>query len=247
MKFFFPFGQYILLLRNVFSKAEQRKIYIRRIFDESNAIGVESLGIVAVISIFVGAVTTINTAYQLVSNLIQDSVIGSIVSDSSILELSPTITCLVLAGKVGSNMATEIGSMRVSEQIDAMEVMGVNSAGYLIFPKIIASIFMLPALIIISMFLSIFGGFLIGYFTGIVAPEQFIEGARSSFRVYTFVFAMIKTVTFAFVISSVSSYQGYHAGGGSIEVGKASTRAVVYSSVLILLSDYLLAQLLLND
>jgi phospholipid/cholesterol/gamma-HCH transport system permease protein len=245
MRFFFYFGEYLMLLRNTFSKPEQRRIYIRRIFDEANGLGVQSLGIVTIISLFVGAVTTVNTAYQLVSALISDSVIGSVVSDSTILELAPTITSLVLAGKIGSNIATELGSMRVSEQIDAMEVMGVNSAGYLIFPKIIAMLFMLPILIICSMFLSILGGYTVGAVTGIVSGQDFVEGARESFRTYTFVFAMIKTFTFAFLISSVSAYQGYYAAGGSIDVGKASTRAVVYSSVLILLSDYVLAQLLL--
>jgi phospholipid/cholesterol/gamma-HCH transport system permease protein len=245
MKFFFYFGEYLLLLRNTFSKPEQRNIYIQRIFDEAYAIGVESLGIVAIVSVFIGAVTTINTSYQLVAAWISDSVIGSVVSDSTILELSPTIATLVLAGKIGSNIATELGTMRVSEQIDAMEVMGVNSAGYLILPKIIAALVMLPALIVISMFLSILGGYLVGKFTGIVSPDHFIAGAQNSFKVFTFVFAMIKTFTFAFLISSVSSYQGYYTQGGSIEVGRASTRAVVYSSVLILLFDYLLAQLFL--
>lgn len=245
MRFFRYFGMYLLLLRNTFSKPEQRKIYIRRIFDEANSMGVQSIGIVAIISTFTGAVTTLNTAYQLVSGLVSDTIIGQIVAASTMLELAPTITCLVLAGKVGSSIATELGSMRVSEQIDAMEVMGVNSAGYLILPKIIAAIFMFPVLISIALFLSVLGGYLIGYFTGIVPPDHFIEGARNDFRVFTYVFAIIKTFTFAFIISSVSSYQGYKAEGGSIEVGRASTKAVVYSSVLILLFDYLLAQLLL--
>jgi phospholipid/cholesterol/gamma-HCH transport system permease protein len=245
MRFFYYFGQYLMLLRNTFSKPEQRRIYIRRIFEEADSLGVQSLGIVTIVSLFVGAVTTVNTAYQLVSGLIKDTVIGSVVSDSTILELAPTITSLVLAGKIGSNIATELGSMRVSEQIDAMEVMGVNSAGYLVFPKIIAMLVMLPILIIIAMFLSILGGYLVGMATGILSGEDFIEGARASFRLYTFIFAMIKTFTFAFLISSVSAYQGYYAAGGSIDVGRASTRAVVYSSVLILLSDYVLAQLLL--
>lgn len=245
MKFFFHFGSYLYLLKNTFSRLGQRQVYVRLVFEEANKIGVQSLGIVAIISVFIGAVTTLNTAYQLVSAFISDSVIGSVVSDSTILEFAPTITSLVLAGKIGSNIATELGSMRVSEQIDAMEVMGVNSAGYLIFPKIIAALFMLPALIVIAMFLSILGGFMVGYFTGIVAPNSFIEGARDSFRVFTFAFALIKTVTFAFLISTVASFQGYYVNGGSIEVGEASTRAVVYSSILILLFDFILAKLLL--
>ncbi|MDQ3073303.1 MAG: ABC transporter permease [Bacteroidota bacterium] len=245
MNFFYSFGEYISLLEKTFSKPEQRRIYVNRIFNEATSIGVESLGIVTIISLFVGAVTTINTAYQLTSALIEDSVVGSVVSDSTILELAPTITSLVLAGKIGSNIATELGSMRVSEQIDAMEVMGVNSAGYLVFPKIIAALFMLPCLIIIAMFLSIMGGMMVGALTGIVSVEDFSEGARESFRTYTLFFAVVKSITFAFIISSVSSYQGFFVSGGSIEVGKASTRAVVYSSVLILLSDYMLAQLFL--
>lgn len=212
---------------------------------EGTSIGVESVGIVSVTSIFVGAVTTVNTAYQLVSPLVPKSAIGSVVSDSTILELSPSIMCLVLAGKIGSNLATEIGSMRVSEQIDAMEVMGVNAPGYLILPKITAALFVIPMLIILSMFLSISGGLLVGQVTGILSPQDFAEGARSSFRNFTFIFAMIKTVTYAFIISSVASYQGFYVKGGSIEVGRASTRAVVFSCVLILLSDYILAQLLL--
>lgn len=245
MTFIENLGKYVLLLGNVFSNPEQRKVYMRRFFEEAFSLGVQSLGIVAIISVFVGAVTTINTAYQLTSDLIADSIIGAVVSDSTILELSPTICSLVLAGKVGSNIATELGSMRVSEQIDAMDVMGVNSAGLLIWPKIMAFIVMLPVLIICSMFLAILGGYGIGYFTGIVSPHDFVTGAQSVFRPFTFVFAIIKTLTFAFIISSVSSYQGYYVDGGSIEVGKAATRAVVYSSVLLLLSDYVLAQLLL--
>ena len=245
MKFFYHFGEYIMLLHKTFSRPEKRKIYIKRFFNEANSLGVESLGIVAITSVFVGAVTTVNTAYQLVSGLVANTIIGSIVSDSSILELAPTITSLVLAGKIGSNIATELGSMRVSEQIDAMEVMGVNSAGYLILPKILAAAIMLPALIVISMTLSILGGYFVGVAADIVPGENFITGARNTFRVFTFEFSMIKSFTFAFIISSVSSYQGYFVQGGSIEVGKASTRAVVYSSVLILLSDYILAQLFL--
>ncbi|MCX6351815.1 MAG: ABC transporter permease [Bacteroidetes bacterium] len=246
MNLFSAFGSYLILLNKTFTRPEKGKVFWQRLLFECNAIGVESLGIVAIISLFIGAVSTINTAYQLVSNLVQKSIIGAIVSDTTILEFSPTIASLVLAGKVGSNIATELGGMRVSEQIDAMEVMGVNSAGFLILPKITASLFVIPCLIIISMGLSIFGGWFIGGVTGAVSPTEFMSGARGTFRTYTFVFAMIKTFTFSFIISSVSAYQGYYAGGSAIEVGRASTRAVVYSSVLILFSDYLLAQLLLD-
>jgi phospholipid/cholesterol/gamma-HCH transport system permease protein len=236
---------YLLLLRNTFSKPEQGKIYLKRIFYEANVMGVESLGIVAIISTFTGAVTTLNTAYQLVTGLVPDTIIGQIVTNSTMLELSPTITCLVLAGKVGSSISTELGSMRVSEQIDAMEVMGVNSASYLILPKIIAAIVMFPLLITVALFLSVLGGYLIGLLTGIVPPGHFIEGARTDFKVFTYTFAIIKTFTFAFIISSVSSFQGYKVEGGSVDVGRASTKSVVYCSVLILFFDFLLAKLIL--
>jgi phospholipid/cholesterol/gamma-HCH transport system permease protein len=245
MRLFFYFGEYVILLKKVFSRPEKWSVFWKRFIYESTSIGVESLGIVAIISIFEGAVTTINTAYQLVTGLVPRSVIGSIISDSTILELSPTITTLVLAGKIGSNISTEIGSMRVQEEIDAMEVMGVNSASFLILPKITAALFTLPLLIIISMGLSIFGGYFIGMVTGLVSPDEFVSGARNTFRPYTFYFSMIKILTYSFIITSVSSYQGYFAGSSSIDVGRASTKAVVYSSILILLFDFILAKLLL--
>ena len=245
MRILYNLGAYVLLLKDTFSKPEKASIYWKRFIFECNAIGVQSLGIVAIIAVFTGAVTTINTAYQIVSGLVSKSIIGAIVSDTNILEFSPTITCLVLAGKVGSNIATELGSMRVSEQIDALEVMGVNSAGYLILPKVIAAVVVIPMLIIISMGISVYGGWFVGETTGIVTSNDFIAGARSTFRGYTFFFAMAKSYSFSFIIATVSSYQGYHAGGSSLEVGRASTRAVVYSCVLILIADFILAKLLL--
>lgn len=245
MGFFHEFGKFILLIRSAFSKPEKGKIIVQRIFIEMNNIGVRSLGIVTMISVFMGAVTTIQTAYQLISGLVADSVIGSVVSDSSILELSPTITCLVLAGRVGSNIASEIGTMRVTEQIDALEVMGINSAGYLILPKIIASLLVIPMLVIISMTLSISGGIAAGHYTGIVSMADFVEGARDSFRTFTLIFALMKAFSFAFVISSVPAFQGFYTSGGALEVGRSSTKAVVLSCVFILLLDYLLASLFL--
>lgn len=241
----FYFGKYLLLLRNTFSKPEKGKLYLQRILSEMNNIGVKSLGIVIMISVFMGAVTTIQTSYQLVSDFISNSVIGSVVSNSTILELSPTITSLVLAGRVGSSIASEIGTMRVSEQIDALEVMGINSAGYLILPKIVAALFVIPMLVIISMFLSISGGILAGEVTNILSMEEFLTGTRSTFKTFTLVFSLMKAFTFAFVISSVPAYQGYYTYGGSLEVGQSSTKAVVLSCVFILFLDYLLAQLFL--
>ena len=208
-------------------------------------IGVGSLGIVAIISVFLGAVTTVQTAYQLFSSLIPRSIIGSIVSDSTILELAPTITSLVLAGKIGSSIASELGTMRITEQIDALEIMGVNTPAYLIGPKILGAVIIVPCLIIISTFLCIYGGLLAGHLSGLVAQDEFILGARDTFKGFNVVLCMVKSVTFAFIISSVASYQGFHTHGGSLEVGKSSTRAVVYCCILILFSDYMIAELLI--
>ncbi len=245
MTIFYHLGRYILWIRSMFSKPERLRVYAGRTLEEMNNIGVGSLPIVALISVFVGAVTTVQTAYQLVSAWIAKSVIGTVVSDSTLLELAPTITCLVLAGKVGSNIAGEIGTMRVTEQIDALEVMGINSAGYLALPKIVASLIMIPLLIVISNFLGISGGMIAGKLSGILTPDQFMIGARSTFKFYTLFISLLKSVCFAYIISSISSFQGYFTSGGALEVGKASTRAVVYSCVMILLTDYLIAQILL--
>lgn len=226
-------------------KPEKVKVFIQRLFHEMNSIGIGSLPIVAITALFIGAVTTVQTAYQLVSGLISKSVIGTIVSDSTMLELGPTITCLVLSGKVGAHISSEIGNMRISEQIDALEVMGINAPGYLALPKILAGVIMIPILNIIAITLSIYGGYMAGELSGILTHEEFVSGARSTFKGFTLVFSMIKAFTFAFIITSVSSYQGYYTKGGALEVGESSTKAVVYSSVLILFFDYLLAELLL--
>jgi phospholipid/cholesterol/gamma-HCH transport system permease protein len=245
MRIVYDLGRYMLFMRNMFSKPERFSVYVRRTLDEMNSIGVGSLPIVAIISFFVGAVTTVQTAYQLVSSLIAPSVIGTVVSDSTFLELAPTITCLVLAGKVGSHIASEIGTMKVSEQVDALEVMGINSIGYLALPKIVAGLIMIPVLIIMANFLSISGGIIAGKYSGILTPTEFIIGARDTFKAYTVFISMAKAVTFAFLITSISSYEGYYTNGGALEVGEASTRAVVRSCVAILVFDFLIAKVLL--
>jgi phospholipid/cholesterol/gamma-HCH transport system permease protein len=208
-------------------------------------IGIGSLVIVIVIAVFQGAVTTLQIAYQLISPLVAKPVIGSIVSDSSILELAPTITCLVLAGKIGSHMASEIGTMRITEQIDALEVMGINSASFLALPKIVAGIIIIPMLVVISISLSITGGIVAGMASGILSPQEFISGAQETFLPYNLMFSIIKGFTYAFLITSISCYHGYITKGGALEVGASSTKAVVYSAVCILLFDYLLSQILL--
>jgi phospholipid/cholesterol/gamma-HCH transport system permease protein len=242
---FYPLGKYILLLKAVFRRPEKWNIYRREIFHEMTSIGVGSVGIIAIISIFLGMVTTVQTAFQLVSDLIPKSIIGSIVRDSTILELSPTISAIVLAGKVGSSISSQIGTMRVTEQIDALEIMGINSPGYLILPKIIGAVVMIPLLVIISIALSIFGGYIAGTLSGAVTPNDFIMGLTEGFIPFTLTVCMVKSVLFAFIITSVAAYQGFYTSGGALEVGISSTRAVVVSCIAILFTDYLVAQLLL--
>jgi phospholipid/cholesterol/gamma-HCH transport system permease protein len=242
---FYPLGKYILLLKAVFRKPEKWNIYRREIFHEMDSIGVGSVGIIAIISVFLGMVTTVQTAFQLVSDLIPKSIIGSIVRDSTILELSPTISAIVLAGKVGSSISSQIGTMRVTEQIDALEIMGINSPGYLILPKIIGAVVMIPLLVIISIALSIFGGYIAGTLSGAVTANDFLLGLTEGFIPFTLTVCMVKSVLFAFIITSVSAYQGFYTSGGALEVGISSTRAVVVSCISILFADYLVAQLLL--
>ena len=245
IKLFYHVGQYWLMLRQVFRRPEQRNVFWSRFFDEVNSIGVGSLGIVAIISIFMGAVITIQSAFGFSSPWIPLYAVGYAARDSIILEFSPTIVSLILAGKVGSSIASEIGNMRVTEQIDAIDVMGINSASFLILPKILASVFIFPFLICISMFLGILGGFVLGVAAGVVTPTQYVYGIQYDFRPYYVTYAVIKTLFFGFIIPSISAYQGYYTKGGSLEVGQSSTRAVVYSIIVLLLFNFILTQLLL--
>lgn len=245
MRIFFHIGRYFILLTKVFSRPEKRSVYIKLIIREMDSLGINSLGIVLIISVFMGAVITLQTAYNLENPLIPTYLIGLTARDSMILEFSSTIVGLILAGKVGSNIASEIGTMRITEQIDALEIMGVNSASYLILPKIVAAILINPFLTIISIFVGIFGGYLAAVFTGALTPASYIYGIHYFFIPFYITYALIKTVFFAFIITSVSAYHGYYASGGALEVGRSSTRAVVFSSILILLFNVLLTQLLL--
>ncbi len=241
----FHTGHYFQLLGEVFSKPERFSLYWKRTVEEIDLLGVKSLGIVALLSVFMGAVITIQTKTNIDSAWIPQYVVGFTARQSTILEFSPTIISLILAGKVGSNIAAEIGSMRVKEQIDALDIMGVNSAGYLILPKVAAAIIINPFLVIISMFLSIFGGWLVGTGTGIISTSAYVQGIQWDFDPYIIQYALIKTVVFAIIITTISAYQGYYTKGGTREVGISSTRAVVYSDVVILIMNYLLTQLLL--
>ncbi len=238
-------GKYLLLMKDVFVKPDRVKYFFRQIFMEFQHLGLESLGIVGIISFFIGAVVAIQTAYNIDSPLIPLTMVGFTVRQSIILEFAPTMISLVLAGKVGSRIASEIGTMRVTEQIDALEIMGVNPANFLIQPKVFAAVIIFPVLIIFSISFALWGGWLACVTTGIVTSNNYIEGLRAWFEPFTLTYALIKTSVFAFIITSVSGYQGYQTRGGALEVGAASTKAVVYSSILIIVSNLILTKLLL--
>lgn len=229
----------------VFSRPEKRSIYWKRFLEEVQSVGLSSIGIVALMSGFMGVVITIQTASNIDSAWIPEYTVGFTTRQSIILEFSPTIISLILAGKIGSNIASEIGTMRVTEQIDALDVMGVNSAAYLILPKILAAVFMFPFLIIISMFLGVFGGWFICEVTGIITTRAFVYGVQYDFRTFHVIYALVKSVVFGFLIASCSGYYGYYASGSALEVGRSSTQAVVYSSILILIFNYIITQLVL--
>jgi phospholipid/cholesterol/gamma-HCH transport system permease protein len=247
MKAIYHFGKYAMLMRRaLFVKAEKRSIYMRQFFREVDNLGIGSLGIVMFISVFMGGVITIQSAFGFTSAFVPLYAVGLTTRDSIILEFSPTIVSLIMAGNIGSKIASELGTMRISEQVDALEIMGINSAGYLIRPKILATMLFNPFLIIISMFFGVFGGYVIGVMTGVVTPYEYVYGIQYDFVAYKVVYSLIKTVVFGFIISSVSAYHGFYTEGGALEVGKSSTRAVVYSSVLILVSNLVLTQIMLS-
>jgi phospholipid/cholesterol/gamma-HCH transport system permease protein len=234
------------LLGKVFSRPEKTRIYYKQTVKELVSLGLRSIGIVTIISFFMGAVITLQTAYNTENPIYPTYLIGLGCRDSILLEFSSTIVALILAGKVGSNIASEIGTMRVTEQIDALELMGVNSASYLILPKIVATLVFNPLLTLISIIVGIIGGWIAGTAAGVVTSQDFIYGIQYAFIPYYVTYAIIKTLFFAFIITSISAYQGYYVEGGSLEVGRASTKAVVYSSVTLLLFNVILTQLLLS-
>jgi phospholipid/cholesterol/gamma-HCH transport system permease protein len=246
MNIFSHFGSYVLMLKGMIAKPENAKVYWKEFMLQCNDIGIGSLGIVTIVSFFMGAVSAVQTSYQLVSPLIPLTTIAQIVRDTVILEFSPTLVCIVLAGVVGSRIASELGNMRVSEQIDALEIMGINTKTFLVMPKIAASLLMIPLLVTISMVLGILGGRIAGVSTGILSADTFDLGLMQNFKAFNVWFALIKGVTFAFLISSISAYFGYNVQGGALEIGRSSTKAVVVSCIMVLLSDYVLAQLLLS-
>jgi phospholipid/cholesterol/gamma-HCH transport system permease protein len=245
-KFLEQVGCYFLMLNKVFSKPKKPVLYYKQIMNEIVNLGFNSISIVAIISFFMGAVITLQSAYNTQSPVYPAYFVGLACRDSILLEFASTVTALILAGKVGSNIASEIGTMRITEQIDALEIMGINSASYIILPKIVASLIFNPVLTLISIIIGITGGWFAATFSGVVTSENFIYGIQYAFIPYYIIYSLIKTLFFAFIITSVSAFQGYYVYGGSLEVGRASTKAVVYSDLLILLFNVILTQLLLS-
>ena len=240
------FGEYILLMGKVFSIPDRWSEFFRRYIMEVYQLVIDSIAIVVTISLFIGAVIAIQTSLNIMSPLIPPYTVGLITRDTLLLEFSSSIMCLILAGKIGSNIASEIGTMRVTEQIDALDIMGVNSANYLILPKITALVTFIPILVAFSMFTGLFGGYLESIFTSIIPTSRYVYGLQSYFNEYYIWYSIIKSLFFGFVISSVASFYGYKVKGGALEVGQASTDSVVVSSVTILLLDVLLTKILLQ-
>ena len=245
MALFSEIGKYLMMIKGMFSKPENFKMYWKEFMHQCAEIGIGSLGIVAIISIFIGAVSVVQTAYQLTSPFIPRYTIAQITRDTVILEFAPTLVCIVLAGVVGSKIAGELGNMRVSEQIDALEIMGVNTKAYLVLPKIVAALLVIPMLVIVATVLGLAGGRLAGTMSGIISGDEYDKGLLVGFIPFNIFFMLVKAYTFAFLIASVSSYYGYHVQGGALEIGRASTRSVVVSCITILLADYVLSAVLL--
>lgn len=246
MNLLYHVGKYFVFISTIFSRPEKHSVWFKNFIKEIEKLGVSSVGIIILVSMFIGAAITIQMAYNITSPLVPNYIISLTTRDTMLLEFSSTIICLVLAGKVGSNVASEIGTMRVTEQIDALEIMGINSSAFLVSPKVFAFTFFIPFLVIISMVVGIGGGLLSAIFTDALSFQDFVTGIKYEFNSYYITYSIIKSVVFAFLIITVSAYQGYYVKGGALEVGRASTRAVVYSSVVILMFDLILTQLLLS-
>jgi len=235
----------MIFLGSLLVRRETFKTYYKLTLDECIQIGIKSILLFMLVSTFMGAVTTIQTAANLISPFVPRFVISQVVREMTVLELAPTIMAIIYAGKVGSSMSGGLGTMRITEQIDALEVMGINSASYLVLPKIIASLMMYPLLVIVSAVCAIMGGYIVGSLTGALTSTEYVYGIRYAFNEYFITFALIKSFVFAFLISSISSFKGYYTQGGALEVGISSTNAVTTSIIAVLLADYFLAYLLL--
>tara|TARA_B110001454_G_C12715506_1_gene432411 strand:- start:877 stop:1617 length:741 start_codon:yes stop_codon:yes gene_type:complete len=239
-------GKYFMMLGRVFKKPQRTKVFYEALLKEIEDLGLKSLGIIMFISFFIGGVIALQTALNLDDPFIPKSLIGFAAKRSIILEFAPTFCSIILAGKVGSYIASSIGTMRVTEQIDALEVMGINALNHLVLPKVLATVFFYPFLISLGMFLGIFGGWVTGVLSGLFSGTDYIEGIQTDFDPFLLSYAIIKTLIFAFLIATVPSYHGYYVKGGSIAVGKASTQAVVWTTILIVIANYFLTQMLLT-
>ncbi|NDV97019.1 ABC transporter permease [Dysgonomonas sp. 521] len=239
-------GRYALLMQKVFTKPQKWSVFLRQYLSEISKLGVNSIWIVIIISFFIGAVIVVQIKLNIDSPFMPRYTVGYVSREILILEFSSTIMCLILAGKVGSNIASEIGTMQVTEQIDALEIMGVNSANYIILPKVIALMSFVPVLVVLSMFFGVIGGFVVCILGQVMPADTFQYGLQFYFKEFYVWYAIIKTIIFAFIMSSVASFYGYSARGGSLDVGKASTDSVVMSSILILIADLLLTQLMMS-
>jgi len=246
MKTLFHLGRYILFLGKVFKRPQKTRIFVNSIFFEIEKLGINSIIIVFIISVFMGAVITLQTAYNIEMAYVPLYLVGLGTRDSMFLEFSSTIVALILAGKVGANIASEIGTMKIREQIEALDMMGVNSESHLVLPKIIAAVFTFPLLTLFSMFIGIYGGYLAVYFTNAVPIDDFVYGLHYYFIPFYITYSLIKVVIFAFIIATIPAYQAYFIRGGALEIGKASTKAVVYSSILILFFNVVITQVLLS-
>lgn len=240
------FGRYCTFMCRVFAIPERWGIFFKRTVGEISKLGIASIPLVIIISLFIGAVIAIQMQLNTTSPLMPSYTVGLATRDIVLLEFSNSILCLILAGKVGSNIASEIGTMRVTEQIDALEIMGVNSRCYLVLPKIVGFVFFMPILVILCIFTSLIGGYLVAVFTDIITVSRYVYGLQALFNEWYVWYALIKSLFFAFIIASVASFYGYYVKGGALEVGKASTNGVVSSSILILLFDVILTKLLLQ-
>lgn len=239
-------GRYSLLMYQTFSTPQRWKLFFKQTWKEIEKLGADSLSITLIISLFMGAVMTMQTQMNIENPLLPNYTVGLVTRDTLLLEFCSSILCLILAGKVGSNISSEIGTMRISEQIDAMDIMGVNTPNFIILPKITGFVFFVPFLVIFSMFCGLLGGYLVSLFTDLITPSTYIYGIQYSFVPWYVFYSIIKTIIFAFIITSVSSYYGFYVNGGALDVGKASTNAVVNSSILILLFNVILTKLLLS-
>ncbi|MEY4963530.1 MAG: hypothetical protein RLZZ323_849 [Bacteroidota bacterium] len=244
-KYLSQIGRYFLMLKDMFNRPVKWRVMKQLILKEIDDLIIDSLGIVCFISFFVGGVVAIQTALNLTNPLIPRYLIGFATRQSVILEFAPTFISIIMAGKMGSFITSSIGTMRVTEQIDALEVMGVNSLNYLVFPKIVA-LFLYPFVIGIAMFLGIFGGYLAGVFGGFTTETEFVNGIQVEFIPFHITYAFIKTLVFAFILATIPSFHGYYMKGGALEVGKASTVSFVWTSVVIILMNYILTQILLS-